>query len=239
MSRLVIIAPGYNQISLPNGRVYNAGNQVILSDEDFSDIRASAIGTVVIDGGFVAPGGGTTGSLTNAELRATAVPISANSLDTLLSRTSNSVADFAAGRFRNAGGKVVIASGAAGFLQLRNPPTSPVNLIVTEFVLTATQLCEVEFWSDTTLTTPTARSIQMPNRAYEGFVTTNGVVSTAAAATGGTQWSALSRLRENVQVVRAFVVLIPPGKSIAVKASSSVLSSFDLYASATWIEVPV
>lgn len=166
-------------------------------------------------------------------------PAVAASLNTLLDRTSKGVADFAAGRFRVAGGKQTIASGGAGFLQLLNPVGSPVNILLTEFVLTLTQNGELEYWSDAALTTPTSRTIQMPNRAYEGFVPTYGQIWQAAAATGGTQWSALTRLRENAQVVRAFTVLIPPGKSVAVKASTAILASLDLYASATWIEIPV
>lgn len=59
----VRIGTNYNEVQLPDGGSYDAGQTVILSDEEFADIRASLLGTVVIDLGeptelFYAAGSG-------------------------------------------------------------------------------------------------------------------------------------------------------------------------------------
>lgn len=49
MPRRVKIAPGHSNVSLPNNLTYESGDEVILSDEEFSALTPSQIGVVVLD----------------------------------------------------------------------------------------------------------------------------------------------------------------------------------------------
>ncbi len=57
MARRVQIAPGYTLVSLPDGDVYNAGTQVILTDDEWNQVEPRAIGVSVLDLGAVGGGG--------------------------------------------------------------------------------------------------------------------------------------------------------------------------------------
>lgn len=57
MPRQVQIGGGYSNVQLPNGRAYNAGATVILTDEEFDRLDPDVIGTRVIDQGRVASSG--------------------------------------------------------------------------------------------------------------------------------------------------------------------------------------
>jgi hypothetical protein len=57
MPRRVKIAPGFNDITLPDGRQYDAGDEVVLTDAQFARIASTAIGDEVLDLGEEAAGG--------------------------------------------------------------------------------------------------------------------------------------------------------------------------------------
>lgn len=47
--RTVEIASGEANVVLPNGGLYDAGDQVVLTDEDFAKLNANILGTVLLD----------------------------------------------------------------------------------------------------------------------------------------------------------------------------------------------
>lgn len=51
MARTVEIAAGYTRVQLPNGFAYDAGQQVVLTEEQYAKLSASALGTSVLDRG--------------------------------------------------------------------------------------------------------------------------------------------------------------------------------------------
>lgn len=51
MPRSVSIAAGQSNIQLPNGNAYDGGATVILTDEQYEQIRADLIGDLIIDNG--------------------------------------------------------------------------------------------------------------------------------------------------------------------------------------------
>jgi len=60
MSRSVTIAAGKFQVNLPDGRLYNAGQTVILSDDQWNQVNPALIPGTIIDNGAVGGGGGGT-----------------------------------------------------------------------------------------------------------------------------------------------------------------------------------
>lgn len=56
MSRSVTIASGQSNVQLPNGGVYQAGQSVLLTDEQFAKISPSLIPGTVVDNGYQGDG---------------------------------------------------------------------------------------------------------------------------------------------------------------------------------------
>lgn len=59
MPRSVTIAAGKTNIHLPDGRTYDAGKTVILTNEQFNAIRSSLVPGTIIDNGPLSDVGGT------------------------------------------------------------------------------------------------------------------------------------------------------------------------------------
>lgn len=58
MARSVTIAAGQNQVQLPDGNTYDAGETAVLSDEQYAQIAATSLdGSPLIDNGPVAATG--------------------------------------------------------------------------------------------------------------------------------------------------------------------------------------
>lgn len=58
MPRRVKIAPGQHQIALPDGRIYDEDDEVVLTDEEYAQIADTALGDEVLDLGAEGGGGG-------------------------------------------------------------------------------------------------------------------------------------------------------------------------------------
>lgn len=56
MPRIVTIASGKNNVQLPNGGLYQAGQSAVLSDAEFARIPTSLFPGTVVDGGFSGDG---------------------------------------------------------------------------------------------------------------------------------------------------------------------------------------
>lgn len=146
--------------------------------------------------------------------------------------------DFVDGKFRGAGAKVSISGSGTGYMQLQNPTGSGINIMVTEFVLSTSLNAEINFWTDSVLTSPTTHSIYFPNRAYEGSgLTTAAIVRTSTAVTtAGTRLSPVYRMAANAMIERDFTMVLAPGQNITISAQTAALEAMDLYGSATWVE---
>lgn len=167
------------------------------------------------------------------------VTVKANDTDfasetTLADRLPKNAKQFADGQYRTAGGKVSLSLATPnGSFHLDNPVGSGRSITITEFALGTSASVDVAYWKDAT-STGTAQDVFIPHRAYEGAVTTVGVVKAGVGVlSGGTQLSPITRLPTQGERIPYTVVLMP-GDSVAVQATAT--TTLDFYASVTWIE---
>lgn len=148
---------------------------------------------------------------------------------------------FADGRYRTAGGVVSLSANQSGSIHLANPAGSGVSLTITEFMLAADVACDVNYFKDTT-STGTVREVFVPNRSFEGSVTTKGVLRVGAGVlSGGSQMSPVTRIGANAALTIPYTAVVMPGQSLAVRATApgGLTGSLLFYGTCTWIEDPL
>lgn len=156
--------------------------------------------------------------------------------DAQIGRLPRNAEHFIAGRYRSAGGKQPVGSGATGCLQIANPSGSGAVVTITEFMLTCSQNADVTFVFDATVTNPTLITPFNPHRAYAAAPTLAVVRRGGSGYTGGTVLSPVYRLAADRSLDKPYTLVLMPGQSVLAAISVPTLGSADFYASSTWVE---
>lgn len=159
-------------------------------------------------------------------------------MQSLDNKTPDTAVDLAQGRLFTAGGKVVVPQAGAGCFRLFNPAASGKVFTVHQFTLGANALTEVLYYTQSTLSSPTAITV-FNNNLASAVTSAATVQSSATARVGGTQLSPVGLLANGAPEQTAFNMVIPPGASVTLQVSTTALQSLNFYASATWSEDPV
>ena len=187
-----------------------------------------------------------TDALTNAQLRATAVPVSLATTPGLTDAqlrasyvpvTSPLAVDFTLGRVRAAGSKLSGASGGTGYYCRTTPTGSGKVVTLNDFTLATDNASDVAFRFDTVLASATTLTAFAPNRAVAGSTVAVAATSTAAPTAAGTTLSPIYRLAANIALHQDFPVVLAPGQSVAAVVTVPALGTATaFYVTASWIE---
>lgn len=216
MGRRIEIAAGYKSVVLPNGRPYDAGDEVVLSDDQWASLSSGLIGTAVTDLGAVED----------------------SRTDLIGFMSTGWAKKVQEGKAYAAGGQADGAAGGSVSANIDNPAGSGKNVIIAGWQLATTTDVEVEYIHEG-VSTGTVRPAFNFNHYFEAQPAVAVARVGSNVLTGGTTLSPIGRITSNAPVGYDFMVIIPPGHSFALSAATPGLTTFTLYVTAFWYEEPV